>query len=85
MLAREIQVLQRTQPFTGLRIHVSDGTTYDVTHPEMMLVTAAVVHLALPPLENGLPTESVYIDPIHVTRIEPLNGKRTARKPRKSK
>lgn len=85
MLAKEIQVLQRKQPFTGLRIDASEGSTYDITHPEMRFVTATVVHLALPPLENGLPTESVYIDPIHVTRIEPLNGKRSARKPRKRK
>jgi hypothetical protein len=42
------------------------------------LVTSSIVQIALPPLDrHGIPTGgSVYVDPVHVTRIQPLNGRR---------
>jgi hypothetical protein len=75
----EILKLQRERPFTGLRIYISDGSSYDVRHPEMMLVTIHKVYIALPPSrENAPPGGAVHCDPVHITRIEPLNGKRRA-------
>jgi hypothetical protein len=74
MTAKEILELQRRRPFPGLRVHVSDGTSYDVTHPEMMAVTKTLVFIALPPVSEGVPERSVYCDPIHITRVEPING-----------
>ncbi len=87
MTAKEILELQRMRPFSGLRIHLSDGASYEVIHPEMMLVTPTLVHIALPPLVEGVPEGgSVYCDPVHITRIEPLNARKaaTGRKRRKS-
>ncbi|MGB2985268.1 MAG: hypothetical protein WBE26_05240 [Phycisphaerae bacterium] len=86
MTAKEILALQRRQPFSGLRIHVSDGEAYEVLHPEMMAVTRTCVFIALPPLADGVPERSVYCDPVHITRVEPMNAsKRSApRKRRKS-
>ncbi|MBI1826275.1 MAG: hypothetical protein HY287_00130 [Planctomycetes bacterium] len=86
MLAHEIKALLRTQPFQGARIHISDGETYEVMHPDMVYVTSTIVQIALPPLDaHGIPTGgSVYCDPIHITRIEPLhNGKHGKPKGRK--
>ncbi len=85
MIAKEILELQRKRPFTGLRIYVSDGESYEILHPEMMLVTPTLVHIALPPLVEGVPEGgSVYCDPVHITRIEPLNGpKRSTRRTRR--
>ncbi len=74
MTAMEILELQRRRPFPGLRIHLSDGTSYEVMHPEMMAVTKTLVFIALPPVSEGVPERSVYCDPIHITRIEPVNG-----------
>ena len=70
----------RRQPFAPIRIHVSDGASYDVTHPEMMAVTAAVVFIAQPPEKDGVPERSVYCDPVHITRIEPLDGAKAKRR-----
>lgn len=75
MLAKEIVAIQRKQPFPGLRIHVSDGASYEIRHPEMMMVTAFQVFIALPPRVNGVPESWVYCDPVHITRIEPINGR----------
>jgi hypothetical protein len=87
MTPHEIKSQLRTQPFQGIRIYISDGESYEVTHPDMVLVTTSIVQIALPPLDrHGIPTGgSVYVDPVHVTRIQPLNGKRRAnRKSRRS-
>ena len=78
MRAREILDLQRRRPFSGLRIHVSDGETYEIRHPEQMVVSNTIVHLVMPPIVDGVPDRSVYVDPVHVTRIEPVNGESAA-------
>jgi len=39
-----------------------------------MAVTATPVFIALPPVNEGAPEHSVYCDPIHIIRIEPING-----------
>lgn len=72
MVAREIIELQRQQPFPGLRIHISDGQSYEIRHPELMLVTKTKVVIALPASADEVPEKTVYCDPIHITRIEPL-------------
>jgi len=81
MRPSEIMNLQRKRPFVPLRVHVSDGSSYDVRHPEMMLVTNTTIFIALPPLADGVPERHVYCDPIHITRIEPIDGA----KPKRSK
>jgi len=73
----EILKLQRKSPFTGLRIYIFDGSSYDVYHPEMMLVTERNVYIAIPPSrKDAAPGDAVHCDPVHITRIEPLNGRR---------
>ena len=66
----------RKQPFRPIRVYVSDGSSYDVRHPELMFVTETEVIIALDPGNDAIPERSVYCDPIHVTRIEPLDGKK---------
>lgn len=70
----EILSHAQTQPFQPIRIHISDGSSYDVMHPEMMAVTTRVVFIAQPPEVDGVPERSVYCDPLHITRIEPIDG-----------
>lgn len=78
MTAYEIKTLMRTRPFQGMRIYISDGESYEVRHPDMVFVTSAIVQIGLEPLDRGdIPAGgSVYVDPVHITRIVPLNGKR---------
>jgi hypothetical protein len=60
------------QPFRPFRVHVSDGTHYDVLDPFQMAVGMLDVYIAWEPDEGGVPTKSVFISPNHVSRIEPL-------------
>jgi hypothetical protein len=85
--AQEIKALLRTRPFQGVRIHISDGESCEVTHPDMVFVTSTIVQIALAPLDfHDIPTGgSVYVDPVHITRIEPLNGRKRSSRSRRRK
>jgi len=87
MSPSEIIERLRERPFTGLKVYISDGEVYEVRHPEMILVTRSIVHIAQPPFKENVPTVSVYVDPLHVTRIVPMNGngKNAHKPPRKRK
>ena len=79
----QIRAHLRKQPFRPIRLYVSDGSSYEVHHPELALVTRAEVVIALDPGDDEIPEQSVYCNPVHITRIEPLNGtgrKRTTRR-----
>jgi hypothetical protein len=82
----EIRELIDKRPYPGYRIYVSDGAYYDVRHPEMILVHDRLVHIAQPPMKGKIPAgENIYRDPIHVTRMEPLNGDRARSKGQRRK
>jgi hypothetical protein len=73
----------RRVPFRPLRFYISDGSSYEVHHPEMAIVTLMEVAIAIASSKGELPERMVYCDPRHITRIEPINGKR--KPPGKSK
>ena len=77
MRPTQIRAHLRREPFRAVRIHISDGSHYDVYHPEMALVTATEIAIALETTAGELPQRMVYCDPLHITRIEPLNGKKS--------
>jgi hypothetical protein len=79
MRAQQILAHLRKLPFVPIRIFVSDGATYDVRHPEMAAVSAVEMVIGLEPFEDDVPQRFAYRDPVHITRIEPING-RTARR-----
>lgn len=79
MTPNDIKTEMRVQPFVPKRIYVSDGSQYDVYHPEMCMVgmTSIVVGLVHDP---GSPyfEQAIRIDCHHVTRILPLPVKSAA-------
>ncbi len=70
----------KIQPFRPIRVHISDGSSYDILHPEMAYVTASQVMIALEMSENDLPDKVVFCDPVHITRIERLDGTKPKRR-----
>ena len=63
------------QPFEPFRVCLSDGASYEVRQPEMMLVTRRQVIIALPRPGEEIARRVVYCDPLHITRIEPIDGR----------
>ena len=64
----------RREPFLPIRICLSEGASYEVRHPELALVTRREVVIALPSTEGKVPEGSVVCDPLHVTRVEPIDS-----------
>jgi hypothetical protein len=78
MHPEEVRRHLRQQPFLPIRVFVSDGSTYDVHDPAYTYVSRREVVIGMDIGENQLPRRSAYLDPIHITRVEPLvNGEGT--------
>jgi hypothetical protein len=74
MNAEQILEHLRKQPFGPFRILMSDGPSYEVRHPELAIVQRREVVIALPQISDRLAERLVYCDPLHVTRIEPIDS-----------
>lgn len=82
MRAEEIRNHVRRQPFQPFRVFVSDGSSYEVSHPELILVGRRDVVISIELGDDDIPERFAYCDPVHITRIEPVNGqRRPGRKP----
>lgn len=69
------------EPFRPFLIHLSDGSSYEVRHPEMALVTRNTVAVAVDAGNADLPEDMVLCDPLHITKLAPLgnSGKKRRR------
>ena len=80
----ELQKQLRHRPFSPFTLRMSDGSAFDVRHPEMLMVSKTVVVLAIHKPRARRPESFVLCDPVHIMRIDPLdngrtNGRRSAR------
>jgi hypothetical protein len=68
----EIRVHLKAAPFVPFRVFLSDGSCYDVPHPDFAFVSMHHLIIARDVNANGVPRRTVTCNPIHVTRIEPI-------------
>ena len=71
------EILKRA-PFEPLRVVMSSGESYDVMDPEMLLVTAKCLVLALPDSSQPEGERLAFCSYIHVTHVEILKPTRAA-------
>lgn len=64
----------RREPFEPFRVFLSDGSAHEVRHPEMMLIMRREVVIALPKPGEEFARRAVFCDPLHITRVEPIDG-----------
>lgn len=73
------------RPFEPFRIFMTDGKTYDITHPELCLVSRTTFLVGRPlSTRPGVANGVDHCALVHITRLEPLNGNQR-RTPRKRK
>ncbi len=73
MRPEELMGLLRKRPFTPLRLHMTDGHTYDILHPEAMMVFRSYAVIGLrPDPETGLPERAEFCALLHIVRVEEL-------------
>jgi len=72
MRHNEILDALQTRPFRPLRIHVSDGTLYEVRHPELVHLTrcSALICTPLAGQPPALIDRFNLVDLLHITQIE---------------
>jgi len=68
--------LLRARPFQPFRISLSDGSQYDVRHPEMAIVSRSTVMLGVPGPRglDGPVQDVVHCALVHITQLKPLDG-----------
>ena len=66
--ATEIRELQRQIPFQPFTLHMSDGRSIEVVHPEQFLVFPNKVIVALGE-KDGLPERSESCSILHITSL----------------
>ena len=73
MPLEEILALLRRRPFVPFRLHLTDGSAYEVRHPEMLMPGARSLTIGIP-ADPSVPvyarTEVAAL--VHITRLEPL-------------
>jgi hypothetical protein len=74
MRPEELSELLRTRPFMPLRIHLTDGSQYDIRHPEMVIVLRQRVDIGVPfDLAAGVAERVEHCSLLHVVRVEELS------------
>ncbi|MCY3017827.1 MAG: hypothetical protein NTW87_02180 [Planctomycetota bacterium] len=69
----EILNLLRKRPFQPFRLHLSDGSHYDVKHPEMAIVSRTALAVGVPSRrKEGMAERVDIVSMLHVVRLEVL-------------
>lgn len=74
MNRKDLLARLHARPFVPFRIHLTDGKTYAIEHPELVWVFATRLEIITPELELGerAAEDSDYVGLLHIVRIEPI-------------
>ncbi len=73
MRPEELTSLLRTRPFTPLRVHMTDGQTYDIRHPDQVLVLRGRIDIGVAPdPATGVLDRVDHCSLLHVVRVVEL-------------
>lgn len=74
MAPEQLRDLLRRQPFLPIRLHISDGTSYDIRHPDKALLTRSTIDVGIEEEPgSGIADSIVYMPLGHVVKAERLN------------
>jgi hypothetical protein len=73
MTQEELQEVARKQPFDPFRVVLTTGTTYDIRHPDLIMVgrRSAIIGVTGDP-DATVYDKAVRVDLLHVVAIEEL-------------
>jgi hypothetical protein len=67
--AEEIRNLQKQAPFRPFSLHMSDGRTFTIRHPEQIFVLRNKVVIGLPETAE-IPDKTENLSILHITSVE---------------
>ena len=76
----DIRVFLQRKPFQAFRITLTDGRSYDVTHPELLMVgrSTVVIGISAPNDPQPVYDTAVTVSILHILQIEPLETQGTS-------
>jgi hypothetical protein len=73
MRADDFVQLLRSRPFQPFRIHSSDGQTYDIRHPDQLIVLRSRIVVGVGS-GNGVAEHLEHLSLLHVVRVEEIEA-----------
>jgi hypothetical protein len=77
MSPEELLVNLQRRPFVPFRITLTEGSAYEIHHPELCMAgrRSAIIGLTAPGATDLLFERSVTVDLLHIVKLEPLERK----------
>lgn len=73
--AEDIKKHLQEVPFKPFRLHLTDGRTFDVKHPDFLFVLKSRVIIGLPDQDElTIPDRAEFVSLLHVVSIEELQA-----------
>jgi hypothetical protein len=73
MNAQDLKGLLEASPFLPFRVHLSNGQSFEVKHPDFVALFRSHLLLLVPsPDERTIMDHAEYISLLHIARIEQL-------------
>ncbi|MGD0088330.1 MAG: hypothetical protein ABSE73_00225 [Planctomycetota bacterium] len=73
MRANDLSDLLKRKPFVPMRIYMSDGTTYEIRHPETYLFGQSYIAIALKQTPEGaMPGRVMFCSLGQIVRVEDI-------------
>lgn len=80
----EIMAVVKRPTFEPFSVEMSDGSSYPVLHPDMILLSRRSVHVGVSDgVRDEVAQRIVICDPLHITRLIPLDSKSNGRRKKK--
>lgn len=74
MTLQTFRELLTNRPFRPFRLVMSSGTSYEVRHPEMAMLTRTDILVGVGETDEGVPAEFRICSLLHVASVEPINS-----------
>ncbi len=71
---RQLRDLITAEPFRPFRIHLSDGSHFDVTNHDMAIVERSTVDIGVNRDEDGVAERLVRCAILHIVKLEDLEA-----------
>ncbi len=79
MQSQDIRDFLKKRPFQPLRLTLTDGTAYEVRHPDLLMVGHATVVVGTPRADepDAVFDRAIHVDLLHIMHVEPLKSATT--------
>lgn len=73
MRPEDIREFNRQQPFEPYRIHITGGLSYDINHPDQVIVLRSRIAIGVED-EAGISERLEHVALVHVVRVEEISA-----------